>query len=127
MYPSDQLEVLLKKDEHVLHKEEFSEDDSTNTETKTVTYTFHPTAEDIGKEITCVAKLPIADMDFEPKERTSSQKLNANCKYFCTRALARLAFKAASNTSYLVWKNCSTVLLGCTLLIFFLVFCGMYL
>lgn len=78
VYPSDRLEVVLKKDEHVLHEEHFLEDDSTNTETKTVTYTFHPTAEDIGKEITCVAKLPIADMDFEPKERTSSQKLNVN-------------------------------------------------
>lgn len=76
------------------------EDDSTNTETKIVTYTFHPMAEDAGKEITCVARLSIADMDFEPKERTSSQKLNANCKYFCIRALASLAFKVASKTSY---------------------------
>ncbi|KAF1673767.1 VCAM1 protein, partial [Pygoscelis papua] len=78
VYPSDHLEVLLKKEEHVLHKENFYEDDSTNTETKTVTYSFNPTAEDIGKEITCVAKLPIANMDFEPKERVTSQKLNAN-------------------------------------------------
>ncbi|NXB97445.1 VCAM1 protein, partial [Vidua chalybeata] len=78
VYPSDHLEVFLKKDEHVLHEKYFLEDDSTNTETKTVTYTFHPMAEDAGKEITCVARLPIDDMDFEPKERTSSQKLNAN-------------------------------------------------
>ncbi|RLW05899.1 hypothetical protein DV515_00004969 [Chloebia gouldiae] len=78
VYPSDHLEVLLKKDEHVLHEKHFLEDDNTNTETKIVTYTFHPVAEDAGKEITCVARLPIADMDFEPKERTSSQKLNAN-------------------------------------------------
>ncbi|NXD24909.1 VCAM1 protein, partial [Spelaeornis formosus] len=78
VYPSDHLEVLLKKDDRVLHEKMFLEDDSTNTETKIVIYTFHPTAEDIGKEITCVARLAIADMDFEPKERTSSQKLNAN-------------------------------------------------
>uniref|UniRef100_A0A8C0VSF4 Ig-like domain-containing protein n=1 Tax=Cyanistes caeruleus TaxID=156563 RepID=A0A8C0VSF4_CYACU len=82
VYPSDHLEVLLKKDEHVLHREDFQDDDSMNLETKIVTYTFHPMAEDIGKEITCVARLPIADMDFEPKERTSSQMqiviLNAN-------------------------------------------------
>ncbi|NXC93378.1 VCAM1 protein, partial [Certhia familiaris] len=78
VYPSDHLEVLLKKDEHVLYEENFLEDDRTNIETKIVTYTFHPMAEDIGKEITCVARLPIVDMDFEPKERTSSQKLNAN-------------------------------------------------
>lgn len=87
MYPSDHLEVLLKKDGRKLYKKEFFEDDCTNTETKIVTYTFHPMAEDIGKEITCVASLSIDDMDFEPKERTSSQKLNANCKYFYTRAL----------------------------------------
>ncbi|XP_058664380.1 vascular cell adhesion protein 1 [Ammospiza caudacuta] len=78
VYPSHHLEVLLKKDGQVLHEEYFLDDDSTNTETKTVTYTFHPMAEDAGKEITCVARLPIVDMDFEPKERTSSQKLNVN-------------------------------------------------
>ncbi|NXT92275.1 VCAM1 protein, partial [Anhinga rufa] len=78
VYPSDHLEVMLKKEEHVLHEKNFFEDDSTNTETKTVIYSFNPTAEDIGKEITCVAKLPITNMDFEPKERVTSQKLNAN-------------------------------------------------
>ncbi|XP_015492101.1 vascular cell adhesion protein 1 isoform X1 [Parus major] len=78
VYPSHRLEVFLKKDERAFHEEHFFEDDSINTETKIVTYTFHPMAEDIGKEISCVARLSIADMDFEPKERTSSQKLNAN-------------------------------------------------
>uniref|UniRef100_A0A8B9M9B9 Vascular cell adhesion molecule 1 n=1 Tax=Accipiter nisus TaxID=211598 RepID=A0A8B9M9B9_9AVES len=78
VYPSDHLEVLLKKEGYILHEENFYEDDSTNTETKTVTYSFNPTSEDIGKEITCVAKLPIAYMDFEPKERVTSQKLNTN-------------------------------------------------
>ncbi|XP_025923124.1 vascular cell adhesion protein 1 [Apteryx rowi] len=78
VYPSDHLEVLLKKEEHILLEKNFFEDDSTNTETKIVTYSFYPTTEDIGKEITCVAKLPIANMDFEPKERVTSQKLNAN-------------------------------------------------
>ncbi|NXI55974.1 VCAM1 protein, partial [Chloroceryle aenea] len=78
VYPSDHLELLLKKEEHVLREANFYADDSTNTETKNVTYSFNPTAEDIGKEITCVAKLPIANMDFEPKERVTSQKLNTN-------------------------------------------------
>ncbi|KFQ11395.1 VCAM1 protein, partial [Haliaeetus albicilla] len=78
VYPSDHLEVLIKKEGYILHEENFYEDDSTNTETKTVTYSFNPTPEDIGKEITCVAKLPIAYMDFEPKERVTSQKLNTN-------------------------------------------------
>lgn len=99
MYPSNGLEVLLKKDERVLHEKNFFEDDSTSTETKTVTYTFHPMAEDIGKEITCVARLQIADTDFEPKERTSSQKLNANCKYFCTRAFTQ------NMLSFMKWLN----------------------
>ncbi|NWX94870.1 VCAM1 protein, partial [Nothoprocta ornata] len=78
VYPSDRLEVLLKKGDRVLHEQNFYEDHSTNAETKTVTYSFNLTTEDIGKEISCVAKLPIADMDFEPKERVTSQKLNAN-------------------------------------------------
>lgn len=86
VYPSHRLEVLLKKDERVLHEANFYEEDSTNTENKTVKYSFHPRAEDIGKEITCVARLPISGMDFEPKERVTSQKLNANCKYFYSRA-----------------------------------------
>ncbi|XP_056211281.1 vascular cell adhesion protein 1 [Falco biarmicus] len=78
VYPSDHLEVLLKKEEHVIHTANFYDDDRKNTETKIVKYSFNPTAEDIGKEITCVAKLPIDSMDFEPKERVTSQKLNAN-------------------------------------------------
>ncbi|XP_069718278.1 vascular cell adhesion protein 1 isoform X2 [Phaenicophaeus curvirostris] len=78
VYPSDHLEVLIKKEEHVLHTENFYHDDVTDTETKTVMYSFNPKAEDVGKEFTCVAKLPIANMDFEPKERVTSQKLNAN-------------------------------------------------
>lgn len=86
VFPSDRLEVLLMKEGHTLHAKDFSEDDSRNKETKTVTYSFNPTTEDIGKEITCVAKLPIANMDFEPKERVTSLKLNANCKCFYIRA-----------------------------------------
>ncbi|XP_062462136.1 vascular cell adhesion protein 1 isoform X3 [Pezoporus occidentalis] len=78
VYPSHYLEVLLKKEDHVLHEKNFYEDESTNTENKTVTYSFNPTVEDIGKEITCVAKLPIPNMDFEPKERVTSEKLTAN-------------------------------------------------
>ncbi|NXT73991.1 VCAM1 protein, partial [Zapornia atra] len=78
VYPSDHLEVFIKKEEHVLHEENFFEDDSTDVETKTVTYLFNLTTEDIGKEITCVAKLPIDNTDFEPQERVTSQTLHAN-------------------------------------------------
>ncbi|XP_010164743.1 vascular cell adhesion protein 1 [Antrostomus carolinensis] len=75
VYTSYYLEVLLKKEEHVLHEKIFYEHDST--ETKTVTYSFNPMAEDMGKEITCLAKL-FASEDFEPTERVTAQKLNAN-------------------------------------------------
>ncbi|KAM6415425.1 vascular cell adhesion protein 1 [Rhynochetos jubatus] len=78
VYPSDRLEVILKKEEHVLHMESFHDDDCTDKKTKTVVHSFNYIPEDIGKEITCVAMLPIADMGFEPKERVTSQKLNAN-------------------------------------------------
>lgn len=85
VYPSHYLEVLLKKEDHVLLEKNFYEDESTNTENKTVTYSFNPTAEDIGKEFTCVAKLPIPNMDFELKERVTSERLTANCKHFHSR------------------------------------------
>ncbi|NXC49708.1 VCAM1 protein, partial [Penelope pileata] len=78
VYPSHYLEVLLKKEKEILHEENFYQDDSTKAETKIVTYSFNATTDDIGKEITCVAKLPIANMDFEPKERATSLKLDAN-------------------------------------------------
>ncbi|KFQ53340.1 Vascular cell adhesion protein 1, partial [Pelecanus crispus] len=78
VYPPDRLEVLLKKEEQVLLEKNFYDHGRTNTQTKTVTYSFNPTADDIGKEIACVAGLPIAEMDFEPKERVTSQKLNTN-------------------------------------------------
>ncbi|NXA34082.1 VCAM1 protein, partial [Eudromia elegans] len=78
VYPSDRLEILLKKEDRILHEQNFYEDHSTNAENKTVTYSFNPTTDDIGKEISCVAKLPIDGMGSEPKERVTSQKLNAN-------------------------------------------------
>lgn len=85
VFPSDHLELLLKKDEQILHRKTFEGDVSTKTETKTVAYSFNLTTEDNGKEIVCVARLQIAGMDFEPKERLTSLKLNANCKCFYIR------------------------------------------
>ncbi|NWI87014.1 VCAM1 protein, partial [Pitta sordida] len=78
VYPSDHLEVLLKKGGHVLPAKTVHESEGRDTETVIVTHSFNPVAEDMGKEITCVAELLIPNMDFEPKERISSQKLNAN-------------------------------------------------
>ncbi|XP_052521526.1 vascular cell adhesion protein 1 [Tympanuchus pallidicinctus] len=78
VFPSDHLELLLKKEEHILHSKTFEGDVCTKAETKTVAYSFNLTTEDNGKEITCVARLQIAGMDFEPNERSTSLKLNAN-------------------------------------------------
>lgn len=94
VFPSDHLELLLKKEEHILHSKTFEGDVSTKTETKTVTYSFNLVTEDNGKEITCVARLQIAGMDFEPKERSASLKLNAHCKCFYIRVFISAVFYA---------------------------------
>uniref|UniRef100_K7FW43 Vascular cell adhesion molecule 1 n=1 Tax=Pelodiscus sinensis TaxID=13735 RepID=K7FW43_PELSI len=79
VYPSDRLEMQLEKDGSVLAKKDFSAEEITETtEIKSLTWTFIPTFEDIGKEITCVAELPIDDMEFEPKKRHISQRLSVN-------------------------------------------------
>ncbi|XP_067394473.1 vascular cell adhesion protein 1 isoform X3 [Emydura macquarii macquarii] len=78
VYPSDRLEMQLEKDGSVLAREEFYMETSETTQTKSLTVTFIPIFEDIGKEITCVAELPIIEMEFEPKRRQTSQRLNVN-------------------------------------------------
>uniref|UniRef100_A0A8C3IV92 Vascular cell adhesion molecule 1 n=1 Tax=Chrysemys picta bellii TaxID=8478 RepID=A0A8C3IV92_CHRPI len=77
VYPSERLKMQLEKDGSVLGMKEFYEEGSTiTTETKSLTLTFIPTFEDIGKAITCVAELPIDEMEFEPKKRQTSQRLS---------------------------------------------------
>ncbi|XP_073214323.1 vascular cell adhesion protein 1 isoform X2 [Lepidochelys kempii] len=79
VYPSERLKLQLEKDGSVLYMKEFYEEVSTKTtETKSLTLTFIPTFEDIGKEITCVAELEIDEMEFEPKKRQTSQRLSVN-------------------------------------------------
>ncbi|XP_039342326.1 vascular cell adhesion protein 1-like isoform X4 [Mauremys reevesii] len=79
VYPSERLMMQLAKDGSVLETKEFYEEESTETtETKSLTLTFIPTFEDIGKVITCVAELPIDEMEFEPKKRQTSQRLSVN-------------------------------------------------
>ncbi|CAM5161744.1 unnamed protein product [Natator depressus] len=79
VYPSERLKLQLEKDGSVLDMKEFYEEVSTKTtETKSLTLTFIPTFEDIGKEITCVAELEIDEMEFEPKKRQTSQRLSVN-------------------------------------------------
>ncbi|XP_053894181.1 vascular cell adhesion protein 1-like [Malaclemys terrapin pileata] len=79
VYPSERLTMQLKKDGSVLGmKEFFGEGSTVTTETKSLPLTFIPTFEDIGKAITCVAELPIDEMEFEPKKRQTSQRLSVN-------------------------------------------------
>ncbi|XP_042317336.1 vascular cell adhesion protein 1 [Sceloporus undulatus] len=79
VYPSERLVVSLKRDGEVLKVEEFFNDEPTRlVETKTVNITFTPTEEDIGKEITCIAELPIEELEFEPKQRQARHRLDVN-------------------------------------------------
>uniref|UniRef100_A0A8C0GVV2 Ig-like domain-containing protein n=1 Tax=Chelonoidis abingdonii TaxID=106734 RepID=A0A8C0GVV2_CHEAB len=79
VYPSERLKMQLEKDESVLGTKEFYHEEHTETtETKHLTLTFIPTFEDTGKAITCVAELPIDEMEFEPKKRQTSQRLTVN-------------------------------------------------
>ena len=52
-------------------------------ETKTLEKTFIPTTEDIGNVLVCLARLPIDEMEFELKQRQSTQTLYVNGKYMC--------------------------------------------
>eukprot|EP00069_Balaena_mysticetus_P009105 bmy_20010T0 len=47
-------------------------------ETKSLEMTFIPTTEDTGKVLVCLAKLPIDEMELEPKQRQSTQVLYVN-------------------------------------------------
>ncbi|XP_066482388.1 vascular cell adhesion protein 1 [Tiliqua scincoides] len=77
VYPSDRLEVSLKIGEKLIGERDFFEDpDTESLQTKSLRVLFTPTEGDIGKDITCIAKLPIDDMKFEPKERQTTHKLN---------------------------------------------------
>lgn len=52
-------------------------------ETKSLEMTFIPTVEDTGNVLVCLAQLPIDEMEFEPKQRQSTQILYVNGKYMC--------------------------------------------
>ncbi|KAH0618371.1 hypothetical protein JD844_017508 [Phrynosoma platyrhinos] len=79
VYPSERLVVSLKREREVLKVEEFFHEEPTRSvETKTVNITFTPTEEDIGKEIVCIAELPIEELEFEPKQRQARHQLDVN-------------------------------------------------
>ncbi|XP_023047086.1 vascular cell adhesion protein 1 isoform X3 [Piliocolobus tephrosceles] len=79
VYPLDRLEIELLKGETVLENKEFLEDtDMKSLENKSLEATFIPTTEDTGKALVCQAKLHIDEMEFEPKQRQSTQMLYVN-------------------------------------------------
>uniref|UniRef100_A0A8C4PQX6 Vascular cell adhesion protein 1 n=1 Tax=Equus asinus TaxID=9793 RepID=A0A8C4PQX6_EQUAS len=79
VYPFDRLEIELLKGESIMKKKNFLEDvDNKSLETKNLEMTFIPTTEDTGKVLVCQAKLHIDEMEFEPKQRQSTQTLYVN-------------------------------------------------
>ncbi|XP_072500241.1 vascular cell adhesion protein 1 isoform X2 [Notamacropus eugenii] len=80
VYPSERLEIELWKEgsHHLVEPYDIVEDAEGNLETKGVKMIFTPTMEDMGKSLTCEAKLPIDEMEFEPKERRTTQILQVN-------------------------------------------------
>ncbi|XP_003933303.1 vascular cell adhesion protein 1 [Saimiri boliviensis] len=79
VYPFDRLEIELLKGETILKNKEFLEDmDMKSLETKSLEMTFVPTIEDNGKVLVCQAKLHVAEMEFEPKQRQTTQTLYVN-------------------------------------------------
>ncbi|XP_059231500.1 vascular cell adhesion protein 1 [Mustela nigripes] len=79
VYPSDRLEIELFKGESVIESKTFLEDmDRKSLETKSLDMTFIPTTEDTGKVLVCLAQLRVGEMEFEPKQRQSTQMLHVN-------------------------------------------------
>ncbi|XP_010587810.2 vascular cell adhesion protein 1 [Loxodonta africana] len=80
VYPFDRLEIeLLKGESIMMMKKDFVQDmDRQSPETKSLEMTFIPTTEDTGKVLVCRAKLNIDKMEFEPKQRQSTQTLYVN-------------------------------------------------
>ncbi|XP_022352845.1 vascular cell adhesion protein 1 isoform X3 [Enhydra lutris kenyoni] len=79
VYPSDRLEIELFKGESIIESKTFLEDmDKKSLETKSLDMTFIPTTEDTGKVLVCLAQLHIGEMEFEPKQRQSTQMLHVN-------------------------------------------------
>ncbi|CAI9151847.1 unnamed protein product [Rangifer tarandus platyrhynchus] len=79
VYPFDRLEIELFKGESIMMNKIFSKDVSKKAlETKSLEKTFIPTTEDTGNVLVCLARLSIDEMEFEPKQRQSTQTLYVN-------------------------------------------------
>ncbi|XP_074044381.1 vascular cell adhesion protein 1 isoform X2 [Macrotis lagotis] len=81
VYPSERLEIeFWKEGSHPpMELQDIVENAKRNhLKTKGLKMIFTPTMEDMGKSLTCKAKLPIDEMKFEPKERKTIQILQVN-------------------------------------------------
>ncbi|XP_074118911.1 LOW QUALITY PROTEIN: vascular cell adhesion protein 1 [Sminthopsis crassicaudata] len=91
VYPSKRLKMAFWKEDSHHHVELHNINENVkenNLETKSLKMTFTPTMEDMGKSLTCEAKLPIDEMEFEPKERRTIQILQVNIPPKDTRLTA---------------------------------------
>lgn len=98
VYPLDRLEIELLKGESVMKSKQFFEDEHKKSlETKSLEITFVPTTEDTGKVLVCQAKLNIDEMEFEPKQRQSTQTIYVNGKCMCD--VATISFSCLPGNS----------------------------
>uniref|UniRef100_A0A673UEV7 Vascular cell adhesion protein 1 n=1 Tax=Suricata suricatta TaxID=37032 RepID=A0A673UEV7_SURSU len=76
VYPFDRLEMNLLKGNDLLQNKDFVEPmERRSLETKSLEVTFTPTNEDTGKALVCRAELHMDEIDFKPKERETTKKL----------------------------------------------------
>lgn len=81
VYPLDRLQIQLLKGERLLESKNFLEAlEKDSLETGSVETTFIPTAADTGKALVCQAELQMEEMEFEPKQRQSTQTLRVQSK-----------------------------------------------
>lgn len=100
VYPLDRLEIELLKGESVMKSKNFLEDmHKKSLETKSLEMTFIPTTEDTGKVLVCQAKLNIDEMEFEPKQRQSTQTFYVNVAPRNTTILVSPSFTVKEGSS----------------------------
>nr|XP_004659140.2 vascular cell adhesion protein 1 [Jaculus jaculus] len=76
VYPYGHLELELRKGDAVIKSKYFLEEmEQKSLETKSLEVTFTPTIEDTGKVLVCRAKLHIAEMESELKQRQSTRTI----------------------------------------------------
>ncbi|XP_058034289.1 vascular cell adhesion protein 1 [Ahaetulla prasina] len=76
VYPSEQLMITLMKGKLTSEKEFFQDPHTKSLETKNLKMDFIPTEEDFGKEIVCIAELPLEDMALKARQSTHVMEIN---------------------------------------------------